>query len=65
MFTHPFTDGNKRVALAAADVQLRLNGYHLSVDPDEGHTFIIGRLTSGEFEFATIEPWLREHTTGP
>ncbi|MFO0916994.1 MAG: type II toxin-antitoxin system death-on-curing family toxin [Planctomycetaceae bacterium] len=32
---HPFLDGNKRVALAAADVFLELNDYQLSASDDE------------------------------
>lgn len=31
--SHPFVDGNKRVALATMLVFLRLNGYHLALDP--------------------------------
>lgn len=29
---HPFLDGNKRIALGAADVHLRMNGYELGGD---------------------------------
>lgn len=29
---HPFVDGNKRIALAAAEVFLELNGFELSAD---------------------------------
>lgn len=31
---HPFVDGNKRVAFAACDVFLRINGYVLKAEPD-------------------------------
>ncbi len=61
--SHPFIDGNKRTAFAAADVHLRLNGCFLTVDAEAAHEFVVGLLTTGDFEFATIEPWLREHTT--
>ncbi len=60
---HPFIDGNKRVAFAAADIHLRLNGCHLDVDAVAAHEFIVGLLSTGDFVFAAIEPWLREHTT--
>ncbi len=60
---HPFIDGNKRVAFAAADLHLRLNGCHLEVDASTAHEFVIGLLTTGDFVLAAIEPWLREHTT--
>ena len=35
---HPFVDGNKRTALVAADVCLRLNGYRLA-DSDDIESF--------------------------
>ena len=31
---HPFVDGNKRVAFAACDVFLRINGWRLQAEPD-------------------------------
>ena len=33
LINHPFVDGNKRVAFAACDVFLRMNGYKLEADP--------------------------------
>jgi death-on-curing protein len=33
LINHPFVDGNKRVAFAACDVFLRLNGWCLDADP--------------------------------
>jgi len=33
LMNHPFVDGNKRVAFFATDVFLRLNGWHLKVEP--------------------------------
>jgi death-on-curing protein len=39
---HPFIDGNKRTALAAADVFLRLNGFALSQTPDDAYDLVIG-----------------------
>lgn len=33
LMNHPFVDGNKRVAFAACDVFLRLNGHHFNADP--------------------------------
>lgn len=63
--SHPFTDGNKRTAFAAADVHLRLNGCYLQVDATVAQEFVVGLLSTGDFELAAIEPWLREHTTCP
>lgn len=34
---HPFLDGNKRIAFAAADTFLRLNGYQLTIDDKEAY----------------------------
>jgi death on curing protein len=39
---HPFVDGNKRVALATAEVFLLVNGYELRADDDA-----VERLTMG------------------
>lgn len=33
LINHPFIDGNKRVAFAACDVFLRINGYRLTAPP--------------------------------
>jgi death-on-curing protein len=59
IMNHPFIDGNKRVAFFAADVFLRLNGYKIKVDPQEGHAFLIGLLDRGECNFENLEPWIR------
>lgn len=60
---HPFVDGNKRVAFAAADVFLRLNGYLLEVDDHDAYQFIVGSLERGELNVERIDAWLREHVT--
>lgn len=39
---HPFIDGNKRTALNAADVFLRLNGFRLALTPDDIYDLVIG-----------------------
>ncbi len=56
---HPFIDGNKRVAFAAADVFLRMNGLELSAPSGAAYDFLIGLFESGTFNFAKLEPWLR------
>ena len=38
---HPFIDGNKRTALGAADVHLRMNGFELGGDSMSHHRFVI------------------------
>lgn len=59
IMNHPFFDGNKRVAFFATDVFLRLNGYKIKVEAQEGHTFLIGLLERGECTFQNLEPWIR------
>ena len=56
---HPFLDGNKRVAFAAADVFLRINGWRLQRAPMHIHDELIQMFESGTFDFAHLEPWLR------
>ena len=59
IMNHPFFDGNKRVAFFATDVFLRLNGYKIRVEAQEGHAFLIGLLERGECTFQNLEPWIR------
>ena len=56
---HPFLDGNKRVAFAAADVFLRINGWRLQRAPMHIHDELLQMFESGTFDFAHLEPWLR------
>ena len=58
---HPFLDGNKRVAVAAADVQLRMNGFELAGDSMEHHRFLIGLMERGAIDWKAIDTWLREN----
>ncbi|MBR9909674.1 MAG: type II toxin-antitoxin system death-on-curing family toxin [Gammaproteobacteria bacterium] len=56
---HPFVDGNKRIAFAAADVFLRINGWRLQRDPMLIHTEVMHMFETGTFDIAHLEPWLR------
>ena len=58
---HPFLDGNKRVAFAAAHTFLLLNGYDLEVDPLGASDFVIQSLARGEFRFGLILKWINDH----
>lgn len=58
---HPFLDGNKRTAVAAADVHLRLNGLELGGDSVEHHQFIIGLMEAGDLDWKAIDAWLRRN----
>jgi death-on-curing protein len=56
---HPFVDGNKRTALAAALVFLELNGISLS-DPEEKLYDVMISLASGNIAKAGLAAVLRE-----
>lgn len=57
---HPFVDGNKRIAFAAADVFLRINGWRLQRAPTRIYAEMMQMFASGIFDIAHLEPWLRE-----
>lgn len=56
---HPFVDGNKRIAFAAADVFLRINGWRLERAPMQIHAEVMQMFASGTFDIAHLDPWLR------
>ena len=57
---YPFVDGNKRVAFAAADVFLRINGWRLKRAPMQIFAELIAMFENSTFDIAHLEPWLRE-----
>lgn len=57
---HPFVDGNKRTALVAADVCLRLNGYRLT-DADDVESFFWS-IARGEKSVEDISTWVTSQT---
>lgn len=58
--SHPFVDGNKRIAFAAADVFLRINGWRLQRLPMQIHAELIQMFETATFDIAHLDPWLRE-----
>lgn len=56
---HPFLDGNKRIAFAATDVFLRINGWRLQRSPMQIHAEMIQMFEAGTFDLARLDPWLR------
>ncbi len=56
---HPFVDGNKRIAFAATDAFLRINGWRLKRPPMQIHTEMMQMFDSGTFDISHLEPWLR------
>lgn len=61
---HPFVDGNKRIAFAAADVFLRINGWSLHRAPMQIHAEMIQMFETGTFDIAHLDPWLRGFAKG-
>lgn len=57
----PFLDGNKRTAVAAADVHLRMNGFELAGDSMEHYRFLVGLMEAGDLDWRAIEAWLRDN----
>ena len=56
---HPFVDGNKRIAFAAADVTLRINGWRLQREPMRIHGELMEMFAESTLDFAHLEPWFR------
>ena len=56
---HPFVDGNKRIAFAATDVFLRINGWQLQRPSMQIYSEMMRMLESGTFDIAHLDPWLR------
>jgi death-on-curing protein len=60
LMNHPFVDGNKRVAFFGTDVFLRLNGWKLEVDPEEGNRSLISLLERNVADFDHLLVWIRD-----
>lgn len=57
---HPFIDGNKRIAHAALEVFLLLNGHVLAADVDEQEQTILS-LAAGKLDREPFEEWVQQH----
>lgn len=58
---HPFLDGNKRIAHAAMETFLILNGIEIDAAIDEQEQLMLGLATS-RVSRAELVAWLRDHT---
>lgn len=58
---HPFLDGNKRVAHAAMEVFLNLNGFDLLADVDDQEDVMLN-VAAGRSSREELERWLEKHT---
>jgi death-on-curing protein len=55
---HPFVDGNKRIAFAAADTFLLMNGHYIDCDGEEAHAHFMYLFDTNSFRFAELVAWL-------
>ncbi len=58
---HPFIDGNKRSAIAATGVFLRMNDYELIFVDREMYNWLMNLYETNRVTKAAIEVWLRTH----
>jgi death-on-curing protein len=56
---HPFVDGNKRIAFAATDVFLRINGFKICDTSENIYKKMIELFESGNFKFDKLDEFLR------
>jgi death-on-curing protein len=55
---HPFVDGNKRVAFAATEVFLGMNGWYIDCDSEEAYAHFMRLFETNSFRFAELKDWL-------
>jgi death on curing protein len=60
---HPFIDGNKRTAFAAAYTFVAINGARLTADANETYKFLADLYEKNEFTLERLAAWLRAHVT--
>jgi death-on-curing protein len=60
---HPFVDGNKRVAHAAMEVFLVLNGQEMEASVDEQERLMM-ELAAGNLGRDDVVAWLSTHVVG-
>jgi len=59
---HAFVDGNKRVAYAAMELFLGLNGVDVTASDPDTEAFIYHHLEAGTFRKDVLDAWLRANT---
>jgi len=57
---HPFSDGNKRVAVVALDLMLTINGASLSADNDA--MYELAMAAANEMSREMLIAWVRQHS---
>ena len=59
---HPFLDGNKRTAFAAALTFLGINGVGITATADETIAFLAPLYDRSDLSFEELDGWLRRNT---
>ena len=60
---HPFTDGNKRMALATVNVFLMFNGYAFYATTDDAVSMCIDIASGGnKVSFLEVKKWMRSRS---
>ena len=59
---HPFVDGNKRVAFAAMDIFLRINGYRIDAGSKVIEAWMMECFATSSFDFESWTQWLKLNT---
>jgi len=62
VMNHPFVDGNKRVAHAAMETLLLLNGLEVSAPVNEQEQIMLG-LAAGQISRGDLVAWMLAHVT--
>ena len=57
---HPFNDANKRTALIAMRLFLKLNGYDLAASPEDKYKTII-RVAASHMSEDELSQWIRKN----
>ena len=60
LINHSFIDGNKRVAFAACDVFLRINGCRLTAPPSKVYDYMMAWIASTENRLELIKQDLKD-----
>jgi death-on-curing protein len=58
--SHPFIDGNKRVAFAVVDVFLRINGFSITADSMDIYNHMLELFEVHSLDMEHLVPWLQE-----
>lgn len=59
---HTLVDGNKRLAWVATVIFLRINGFNLYADADDGEAFVLA-VAADHLSLDDIEAWIAAHVT--